>query len=206
MWRGGWQGADRASSGPGMTRYPWLRHRPGSLWQKFHPGTVMADRTPLLGQTFTRGLVCRVWDLDRAVDDRRPAITVSSCISCRSRRRPPASLAVVVFVRLIGAWLVAGATQHRKVRIAREPGVCHRPLAEAERGSASGLDLARVPAGAAQARRRARRANFERGRRAVSHRFEVWRRGWDSNPRSLSTLRFSRAPPSTARPPLRARG
>ena len=30
-----------------------------------------------------------------------------------------------------------------------------------------------------------------------------WRRGWDSNPRSLSTQRFSRAPPSTARPPLR---
>ena len=32
---------------------------------------------------------------------------------------------------------------------------------------------------------------------------QVWRRGWDSNPRSLSTQRFSRAPPSTARPPLR---
>src|SRR5262245_48544651 len=31
----------------------------------------------------------------------------------------------------------------------------------------------------------------------------AWRRGWDSNPRSLSTQRFSRAPPSTARPPLR---
>ena len=29
-----------------------------------------------------------------------------------------------------------------------------------------------------------------------------WRRGWDSNPRSLATQRFSRAPPSTARPPL----
>ena len=34
----------------------------------------------------------------------------------------------------------------------------------------------------------------------------AWRRGWDSNPRSLSTLRFSRAPPSTARPPLRGAG
>ena len=33
-----------------------------------------------------------------------------------------------------------------------------------------------------------------------------WRRGWDSNPRSLSTQRFSRAPPSTARPPLRPSG
>ena len=33
-----------------------------------------------------------------------------------------------------------------------------------------------------------------------------WRRGWDSNPRSLSTQRFSRAPPSTTRPPLRGRG
>ena len=30
----------------------------------------------------------------------------------------------------------------------------------------------------------------------------AWRRGWDSNPRSLATQRFSRAPPSTARPPL----
>ena len=34
----------------------------------------------------------------------------------------------------------------------------------------------------------------------------LWRRGWDSNPRDLATLRFSRAPPSTARPPLRRRG
>ena len=34
----------------------------------------------------------------------------------------------------------------------------------------------------------------------------AWRRGWDSNPRSLSTQRFSRAPPSTARPPLRRQG
>jgi hypothetical protein len=33
-----------------------------------------------------------------------------------------------------------------------------------------------------------------------------WRRGWDSNPRDLATLRFSRALPSTARPPLRRRG
>ncbi len=33
-----------------------------------------------------------------------------------------------------------------------------------------------------------------------------WRRGWDSNPRNLAIQRFSRAPPSTARPPLRRQG
>ena len=102
--------------------------------------------------------------------------------------------------------LIPDATRHGKVRVPREPRIRRGPLAEAERGSAAGLDDAGVPAGAAQTRRRARRAYLERGRRTVSHRSEVWRRGWDSNPRSLSTLRFSRAPPSTARPPLRARG
>ena len=43
-------------------------------------------------------------------------------------------------------------------------------------------------------------------RRHRGARRSSWRRGWDSNPRSLATLRFSRAPPSTARPPLRRRG
>ncbi len=38
------------------------------------------------------------------------------------------------------------------------------------------------------------------------HDSAAWRRGWDSNPRSLSTQRFSRAPPSAARPPLRCAG
>ena len=32
---------------------------------------------------------------------------------------------------------------------------------------------------------------------------KIWRRGWDSNPRTLARQRFSRPPPSTARPPLR---
>src|SRR5688500_5098024 len=32
---------------------------------------------------------------------------------------------------------------------------------------------------------------------------DVWRRGWDSNPRHLAVLRFSRPVPSTTRPPLR---
>ena len=45
------------------------------------------------------------------------------------------------------------------------------------------------------------------GKRALRRqRGSGWRRGWDSNPRSLSTQRFSRAPPSTARPPLRRQG
>ena len=56
-----------------------------------------------------------------------------------------------------------------------------------------------------------RRVSTRRACRQVPHKpgavvpggVVTWRRGWDSNPRSLSTQRFSRAPPSTTRPPLR---
>ena len=39
--------------------------------------------------------------------------------------------------------------------------------------------------------------------RRTGPRSRKWRRGWDSNPRTLARCRFSRPVPSTARPPLR---
>jgi hypothetical protein len=106
---------------------------------------------------------------------------------------------------------VARAVQHRQGWIARVRRICRRPFTKPEDGAALRLDHARVTARPAQTGLRAwpaRRALISHGRRVAvrppASTSTLWRRGWDSNPRSLSTQRFSRAPPSTARPPLRA--
>ena len=46
---------------------------------------------------------------------------------------------------------------------------------------------------------------FESHRQSIEVFQQVWRRGWDSNPRSLSGQRFSRPSDSAALAPLRAR-
>ena len=82
-------------------------------------------------------------------------------------------------------------------------GVGRRPPAQPKDRAAARLDPPRVATAAAQAGRRTAGAGVPACDHATS--CARWRRGWDSNPRSLSTQRFSRAPPSTARPPLQAR-
>ena len=93
-------------------------------------------------------------------------------------------------------------TKNRQGRVAREARIGRRALAEPEHGTARVSTIRECrhvphrPGGGPVHAFGPRGDPLTRGSR--------WRRGWDSNPRSLSTLRFSRAPPSTARPPLRA--
>ena len=68
-------------------------------------------------------------------------------------------------------------------------------------GCAASADTSHTDRAAVRSRPRGSAAD-----RPTGHLDVWWRRGWDSNPRSLSTQRFSRAPPSTARPPLQRRG
>ncbi len=91
--------------------------------------------------------------------------------------------------------LESRATQDRQVRIAREPRVRTGAFAQPVRAALRLDDPGLTAAGAQPDACEIRRSGHEYLR--------SWRRGWDSNPRSLSTQRFSRAPPSTARPPLR---
>ena len=95
--------------------------------------------------------------------------------------------------------LEAIASQHRQRWVARIARVRRRAFAQPEDGATGRNDATGMPTRPAQARRRAGSLTG-----SSSSRIRTWRRGWDSNPRSLSTQRFSRAPPSTARPPLRA--
>ena len=104
-------------------------------------------------------------------------------------------------IRTLRGGFESQAPHDRQVRVAREARIGRRALAEAERGPAAGLDDPRMPARRAQTRRWGSHVATP-----VKASVARWRRGWDSNPRSLSTLRFSRAPPSTARPPLRRQG
>ena len=131
------------------------------------------------------------------ISPRPGAITVYPCRSCqvsgplRDRRLRPTRFR-------IAPRFVPAALQDRQVRVAWEARIGRGTFAEAERGPAAGLDDPRMPARRAQTRRWGSHVATP-----VKASVARWRRGWDSNPRSLSTLRFSRAPPSTARPPLR---
>src|SRR4029079_7736347 len=94
-------------------------------------------------------------------------------------------------IRTLRGGFESHAPHDRQVRGAREPRLVRLAPAESKCGPAAGLDDPRMPARRAQTRRWGSHVATP-----VKASVARWRRGWDSNPRSLSTLRFSRAPPS----------
>ena len=170
------EGRDASSAGPGREPRPFLG-------ESLHPGTV----------TSRKGRRCGMASLS---DEASPK--TARYDAPRWHDGLPVN---ILPIRTLRGGFESQAPHDRQVRVAREARIGRRALAEAERGPAAGLDDPRMPARRAQTRRWGSHVATP-----VKASVARWRRGWDSNPRSLSTLRFSRAPPSTARPPLRRQG
>ena len=170
------EGRDASSAGQGREPRPFLG-------ESLHPGTV----------TSRKGRRCGMASLG---DEASPK--TARYDAPRWHDGLPVN---ILPIRTLRDGFESQAPHDRQVRVAREARIGRRALAEAERGPAAGLDDPRMPARRAQTRRWGSHVATP-----VKASVARWRRGWDSNPRSLSTLRFSRAPPSTARPPLRRQG
>ena len=160
----------------------------------------VANRAPFLGRVFTQGpLRLKRGDVVARLS---PGEEASPKTARYDAPRWHDGLPVNILpIRTLRGGFESHAPHDRQVRVAREARIGRRAPAEAERGPAAGLDDPRMPARRAQTRRWGSHVATP-----VKASVARWRRGWDSNPRSLSTLRFSRAPPSTARPPLRRSG